>query len=80
VIKCGASGDSDAKASADILIEIKDNHIWYRNDIKSGKHEAKLSAVRAAIEKGDYKEYYLITPDIWVNTLKTIKARLAEQI
>jgi hypothetical protein len=58
----------------DILIEIKDNNIWYRNDIKSGKHEAKLSAVRAAIEKGDYKEYYLITPDIWVNTLKTIKA------
>ena len=74
MIKCGASGD------ADILIEIKDNHIWYRNDIKSGKHEAKLSAVRAAIEKGDYKGYYLITPDIWVNTLKTIKARLAEQI
>jgi hypothetical protein len=72
MIRCG--GD------ADILIEIKDNHIWYRNDIKSGKHEAKMSAVRAAIEKGDYKEYYLITPDIWVNTLKTIKARRAEQI
>ena len=70
VIKCGASGD------ADILIEMKDNHIWYRNDIKSGKHEAKLSAVRAAIEKGDYKEYYLITPDIWVNTLKTIRTNL----
>jgi hypothetical protein len=73
MIKCGASGD------ADILIEIKDNHIWYRNDIKSGKHEAKLNAVRAAIEKGDYKEYYLITPDIWVNTLKTIKARQASK-
>ena len=58
----------------DLLIEIKDNHIWYKNDIKSGKHEAKLKAVRTAIEKGDYKEYYLITPDIWVNTLKTIKA------
>ena len=61
----------------DLLIEIKDRHIWYRNDIKSGKHEAKLSAVRAAIEKGDYKEYYLITPDIWVNTLKTIKNQVA---
>ena len=59
----------------DLLIEIKDNHIWYKNDIKSGKHEEKLKAVRTAIEKGDYKEYYLITPDIWVNTLKTIKAR-----
>lgn len=72
----------DAKASSDasgLLIEIKDRHIWYRNDIKSGKHEAKLSAVRAAIEKGDYKEYYLITPDIWVNTLKTIKQLVSKQ-
>jgi hypothetical protein len=60
----------------DLLIEIKDNHIWYKNDIKSGKHEAKLKAVKEAINKGDYKEYYLITPDIWVNTLKTIKANL----
>ena len=53
----------------DLLIEIKDNH----NDIKSGKHEAKINAVKEAIKNGDYKEYYLITPDIWVNTLKTIK-------
>ena len=75
-------GGGDAKASGEasgLLIEIKDNHIWYRNDIKSGKHEAKLSAVREAIEKGDYKEYYLITPDIWVNTLKTIKNQVARK-
>ena len=57
----------------DLLIEIKDNHIWYKNDIKSGKHEAKINAVKEAIKNGNYKEYYLITPDIWVNTLKTIK-------
>ena len=57
----------------DLLIEIKDNHIWYRNDIKTGKNEAKINAVKEAIKNGDYKEYYLITPDIWVNTLKTIK-------
>ena len=57
----------------DLLIEIKDNHIWYRNDIKSGKNEAKINAVKEAIQNGDYKEYYLITPDIWVNTLKIIK-------
>ena len=57
----------------DLLIEIKDNHIWYKNDIKSGKNDAKINAVKEAIEKGIYKEYYLITPDVWVNTLKTIK-------
>jgi len=60
----------------DLLIEIKDNHIWYKNDINSGKNEAKLKAVKEAINKGDYKEYYLITPDIWVNTLKKIKTNL----
>jgi hypothetical protein len=59
----------------DLLIEIKDNHIWYRNDIKTGKNEAKINAVKEAIQNGDYKEYYLITPDIWVNTLKTIKQK-----
>lgn len=73
MIKCDASNNGDSRS--DVLIEIKDNHVWYRNDIKSGKHDAKLKAVRTAIEKGDYKEYYLITPDIWVNTLKTIKEK-----
>ena len=74
MIKCDASNNGDSRSDA-VLIEIKDNHVWYRNDIKSGKHDAKLKAVRTAIEKGDYKEYYLITPDIWVNTLKTIKEK-----
>jgi hypothetical protein len=60
----------------DLLIEIKDNHIWSRNDIKSGKNDAKINAVKEAIQNGDYKEYYLITPDIWVNTLKIIKQKL----
>ena len=50
----------------DLLIEIKGN----KNAIKSGKNDA----VKEAIEKGMYKEYYLITPDVWVNTLKTIKS------
>jgi hypothetical protein len=49
----------------DLLIEIKGN----KNAIKSGKNDA----VKEAIEKGMYKEYYLITPDVLVNTLKTIK-------
>ena len=52
----------------DLLIEIKDN--------KSGKNEAKIDAVKEEIRKGNYKEYYLITPDIWVNTLKTIKQQI----
>lgn len=49
----------------DLLIEIKDNHIWY--------NDAKLESVKREIANGNYKEYYLITPDVWVNTLKTLK-------
>ena len=60
----------------DLLIEIKDNHIWYKNDIKSGKNEAKINAVNELIKNGNYKEYYLITPDVWVNILKKIKTNL----
>lgn len=59
----------------DLLIEIKDNHHWFQNDIKSGKHNAKIEAVNDAIKKGEYKEYYLITPDVWNNTLKKIKSK-----
>lgn len=56
----------------DLLIEIKDNHIWYKNDIKSGKNAAKIKSAMNEIEKGNYKDYYLITPDVWVKTLNLI--------
>jgi len=62
----------------DLLIEIKDNHILYKNDIESGKNGAKIEAVQKYIKDGteNYKEYYLITPDIWIYTLNKIKQNL----
>lgn len=59
----------------DTLIEIKDNH---RNDVKSREHSerGKNGAVMEAIRDGKYKEYYLITPDIWIYTLNKIKQDL----
>lgn len=57
----------------DILIEIKDNHIWHLNQVVSGKWKAKEDAVYNEINKGLYKEYYMITPKNWVQNLNKIK-------
>jgi len=60
-----------------LLIEIKDNllhnHIWHKNDIKSGKWAAKELAVNNLIKKGEYNKYYLITPLNWMDMIKQIK-------
>jgi hypothetical protein len=51
-----------------ILIEIKDNHIW-----QQGIWKAKEDAVKAEIEKAVYEDYYLITPQNWVQSLNKLK-------
>jgi len=63
---------------ADILIEIKDNHIWHNNQLASGKCQAKEAAVAAEIAAGKYKEYYLITPKNWVYSLNKLKNQLTK--
>ena len=57
----------------DILIEIKDNHIWYRNDIDSRKIKAKEDAVHMEIENGNYKYFFMIMPKKWLYYLEQIK-------
>jgi hypothetical protein len=59
-----------------ILIEIKDNHIWYSNDLKSGKAVAKENAVMKLIQDGKYKNFFMITPKKWLYYLETIKKLL----
>jgi hypothetical protein len=58
------------------LIEIKDNHIWHSQDLKSGKWDAKEKAVFELIKQGIYEEYTMITPKNWVNELKILKDKL----
>ena len=58
------------------LIEIKDNHIWHMNDLKSGKWAAKENAAKELIQKGIYNEYKMITPKNWVEELKILKDKL----
>lgn len=57
----------------DILIEIKDNHIWHRNDINSGKIKAKENVVNMEIENGNYKYFFMIMPKKWLYYLEKIK-------
>jgi hypothetical protein len=60
----------------DLLIEIKDNHIWHQQQLQSGKWSAKECAVNNELSKNKYKEYYLITPKNWMNSLNKIKSVL----
>ena len=66
-------------AISDNLIEIKDNHIWHINDVKSGKWKSKEDAIMSFIKIPDnnYKNFYLMTPSNWSQlTNKLIKYSL----
>ena len=48
-----------------ILIEIKDFHIWHRNQVDSGQWDAKINAVNYYIKDNEMDKYYFITPNNW---------------
>lgn len=60
----------------DVLIEIKDNHIWHKNELLSGKFDAKLNAVKQYIIDNNLKKYYLINPNNWKQMTKEIEIYL----
>lgn len=55
-----------------ILIEIKDDHIWHQNDTNSGKWKAKEDAAKKLIKINEYCDYYLIKPNNWDEYLDKI--------
>jgi len=57
----------------DTLIEIKDFHIWHRNQIESGLWQTKLDAVNNYIsEHADIEKYFFITPGNWNQSIKEL--------
>ena len=66
----------DFMINSKVLIEIKDNHIWHINDMKSGKWQAKEEAVNNMIKNGIYTKYYMITPKDWLDSLKKLSIEL----
>ena len=57
----------------DILIEIKDYHIWHNNQVKSGVWDIKLNAVNNYIINNKLNKYLFITPKNWNEQIKQIK-------
>jgi hypothetical protein len=62
------------------LIEIKDFHIWHRNQVESGKWDEKVNAANKFInDHKEYKKYYFITPNNWNQKLKELELELQKQ-
>lgn len=58
-----------------ILIEIKDYHIWHKQQVECGKWQAKLDAVEKYIIENN-GTYFFITPNNWVQKIKELQILL----
>jgi hypothetical protein len=56
----------------DILIEIKDFHIWHKNQVDSGQWKAKVDAANKYIDEKKLKKYVFITPHNWKQEIKQL--------
>jgi hypothetical protein len=61
---------------SDILIEIKDFHIWHKNQVASGQWEAKENAVKKYINDNRLNKFYFITPNNWNQMLYELSVLL----
>ena len=59
-----------------ILIEIKDFHIWHKNQVESGLWDEKIKAVNKYIVDNNMKKYYFITNENWNEKLNELKNNL----
>jgi len=55
-----------------LLIEIKDFHIWHKNQVESGLWDEKVNAVNEYIKNNNLKKYILMTPHNWNQISKEI--------
>jgi hypothetical protein len=62
------------------MIEIKDNHIWHKNEMSNGKWNAKETSARNLIDNKIYFGYFMIFPKNWVDILKHIKNNNLDKI
>ena len=65
----------------DVIIEIKDFHIWHRNQIESGLWQTKLDAVNQYIlENANINKYFCITPQNWNQKWKELVSYLERDV
>ena len=61
-----------------LLIEIKDNHIWHKEQVQSGKWEEKVSGIEKFLQNNStycnvvYEKYIIIYPKNYVEECKNI--------
>lgn len=59
------------------IIEIKDNHIWHKKQVESGKWKAKLEGVQKYIDSNEDYKYLFITPENWNENIKSIQEQIS---
>jgi len=62
------------------LVEIKDFHIWHRNQVESGKWQAKEDAAEKYITDNELLRYYFITPKNWNQMIRELSNELEKEI
>ena len=60
-----------------LLIEIKDNHIWHRDQVNNGKWDDKVRGVEKFLEKNKYnnivyEKYIVIYPKNYIKECEKI--------
>lgn len=64
-----------------LLIEVKDYHIWHKNQVESGKWQAKQDAVTNICKKEEkYRKFIFITPHNWNQMLIEIEIFLKNEV
>ena len=63
----------------DYLIEIKDFHIWHKNQVDSGLWDKKVDAVEKYIISKGLKKYYFITPNNWNQMLGELEKNIIKK-
>jgi len=60
-----------------LLIEVKDDHIWHIRQVNNGNWDAKINAVNEILKNNNdlYNEYILLKPNNWNDVLLSIKNR-----
>jgi Zn finger protein HypA/HybF involved in hydrogenase expression len=59
-----------------MLIEIKDFHIWHKNQVESGMWDKKVEAANEYIKTHNLYKYYFITPNNWKQMINEITNKL----
>lgn len=61
-----------------VLIEIKDNHHWHKENKQNGKWDAKINAVNVLVNNNKYNEFMLIYSNELIKKCDIIKKKIKE--